>query len=197
MLKKMMLLAMAVGAIVAFAAPAMAQATTTVTGTDGKAASTFTATSSNLTTQTSVGRLACNTVHITGNVSNGADATLSGIHGTATSDIHPFNTAAECPILGPLGEVVTAARITSISGEMTLEGGSGEAEFGFHFDVTIAPGVLATCDYNTSGGAALTYSGSVITITPPGAELVGTGETGCPTEGTLDGELTLDGSIDG
>jgi hypothetical protein len=194
MLKKMMLLAMAVGALVAFAAPAIAQAETVITDTEELPATTMTAFSSNLTTTTAVGILDCNTVNITGNVTNGTPATLSEIHGTATSDVHPFSTIGECPVRNGEGTPITGARITAISGHAELEGGTGTASFDFTYDVTVAPGVfLSGCTFTTSG-AALTYSGDNITL--DNAVLTGSGPAGCSTTGELSGDLTLDGSVD-
>jgi hypothetical protein len=195
MLKKIMLLAMAVGALVAFAAPAMAQAETVITDTEGEPATTITAFSSNSALMTVWGITDCNAVNLAGHVTNGSPATLSEIQGTATSDVHPFSTTGECPLRNGEGVPITGLRFTAISGHAELEGGSGTVSFDFTYDLTVAPGVfLSGCTFTTEG-AALTYdeAGSIALE----FVLTGGGPAGCPLAGGLSGDLALDGTIDG
>lgn len=70
MLRKMMLLAMTVAALVAFAAPTVAQATLMSGGTALKLGTEVTATSTNMTSEDARGTAACEKVTIRGKVTN-------------------------------------------------------------------------------------------------------------------------------
>jgi hypothetical protein len=115
MLKKMMLLAMAVGAIAAFAAPAMAQASVELSDSEGTLpiGAEVTATSHNLVTFSPVlGTLTCERVTIHGDVTENGE---SSIH------IEETNTETEGCSPAP----ITIAE----SGDITIEeGGTGLAE---------------------------------------------------------------------
>jgi hypothetical protein len=192
MVKKLMLLAMAVGALVAFAAPAMAQANVTLTNEAGEALESgegITATGSDLETVTAAGTLFCNEVNLSGEVGSngGATATAENISGTATFDGSPA-----CPVLVG-GEPVTQAVITNISASVAFAGGgNGTASFSFTYDLFVSPTEAIMCTFATSSPAAITYTtGPPAVVTVPGAALTGTGELGCPSTGTLHGHLTL------
>jgi hypothetical protein len=197
MLKKMMLLAMAVGALIAFAAPA-AQATT-VLNTEGEPAETITAFSGNLKSTTTAGTLDCNQVNITGDVENELPhATISNIHGTATSSVEPFASIGECPVRNAEGVPVSGARITSIGGHASLSGGTATVSFDFTYDVTVAAGVfLNGCTFEVNNAKVPYTTKGVITFA--NVALAGGSEDSelCSNEGIFEGELQLDGTVEG
>jgi hypothetical protein len=196
MLKKTMLLAMAVGALVAFAAPA-AMAQTTITNTDGEPATTITAFSSNLRLTTTAGILDCDTVNLTGGVTSGTPATISSIHGTATSDVHPLSTVGECPVRNTEGKIVTGGRVTAITGHASLEGGTALVSLDFTYDITVSPGVFLTgCTFEVNNAEVPYTTTGVITFTQTPMGGGGGDPAPCADVSFLDGELQLDGTVD-
>jgi hypothetical protein len=176
MLKKMMLLAMAVGALIAFAAPTVAQAE--LTGVEK--GDTIIATSTNLRTTTAGGTLFCKHVQINAEVTgNGATATAQ------TTSV----TTNECSVEQNGAPVI----ITSASaGEISLGGEAGTAQPAFVDDIPAA--FLAGCEL--SGEAAVTYvSGTdVISIPKPETPNMAGGATdpaGCANAGFIEGDLTV------
>jgi hypothetical protein len=196
MLKKMMLLAMAVGALVAFAAPA-AMAETVITNTEGEPAAVITASSNNLKLTTTSGILDCDTVNLTGDVQNGAPATIFNIHGTATSDVHPLSTVGECPVRNAEGKIVTGGRVTAISGHMSLSGGTATVSLDFTYDITVAAGVFLNGCTIEVNNAEVTYTTTgVITFVQTPMSGGASDPASCADVGFLDGDLALDGHVD-
>jgi hypothetical protein len=189
MLKKMMLLAMAVGAILAFAAPA-AMAQVQITDSEGEPLGAVAFDSTNLRSTTANGILACETVSLTGTASGG---TISGITGTATGALP----GGECRVLNGSGETVTGAKITTISGHADLD--AGTASFTFSYDVTVAPGVYVSGCHFVATEQAVTHGETSVSI--PGAAMTGSGPATppCSTVGELHGTLNIQNgaTIDG
>jgi len=172
MTKKLTLLAMAVGAIAAFVAPAAANATilTDSSGTLQPGATVF-ATSSNTETTTSTGTLSCAKVELDLTVvSNGTPAELFG-----------GGEAENCKITQNGAPVVIT--VINVEEVVVNGGGTGEATFTFVSDIA---GML-TCHF--SGTVPITYTPTTDLIHIAGG-LIGAGP-GCPTAGAIHGTFTL------
>jgi hypothetical protein len=183
MLKKMMLLAVAAGALVAFAAPTVAQATELKEGkTKLAVGAKVTATSTNLVTTTAAGKLACALVTIHGNVTeNGPSAVIEP---TST-------TTSECHLITASNGVTHAVTITDPTvGTIKLTGGgASSATATFIADI---PTLGVECHF--AGTVAFTYVSKSDTFSIPGSILTGSGAT-CPvSEGTIEGSFTLETS---
>lgn len=181
MMKKLTLLAMAVGALIAFAVPAMASANVTLTDEGGQPVavnSKITAYSVNTETTSKNGNLVCPWVGITGNVAeNGTAVRLDEVEVTLPT---------ECTFAGFLPSHVSAS-IDEI--ELTT-GGAGTA-YGVAFSSLIT-GVGATCNFsgNEEGSLAVSWSSGAISIGGAGNNLVASG-AGCPTEAEIHGDFGL------
>jgi len=172
MSKKMTLLAMAVGAIAAFVAPAAANATilTDSSGTLQPGATVF-ATSTNTETTTSTGTISCAKVEFDLTVvSNGTPAEIFG-----------GGEAEGCKVTQNSAPIV----ITLINIEEILINGGGTGEMTFTFVSDIA-GVL-TCHF--SGTVPITYTPTTDLIHIAGG-LVGAGAN-CPSAAAIHGTFTL------
>ena len=179
MLKKTMLLAVAASALVAFAAPAIAQATslTDPPGTKLVKGALVTATSTNLeTTVTGGGALFCEKVTIHGEVTNAGGAGKS-------VTITPSSTTTEnCQITGVGPVAITKPTV----GVITLGGsGTGSASATFIADIP------QECHF--AGNIAFSWVSGTDTLSIPGSSLLGTG-VNCPPEGTISGSFTLETS---
>jgi hypothetical protein len=190
-MRKLMLMALSIGALVAFMAPAAAQAVElTENGTALTPGAEVTATSSNLVTTTQGGVFECGSVvlHLTVGT-NGPE------HVTLTQD--GVATAANCELnqtgigKGHLPATITDGTI----GEMTInEAGEGEASATFIDDVyaNAAHTILALSCHaegqvsvqGVAGTDELIVNPSPLTITNPG----------CPPSGTIEGTFTLETS---
>jgi hypothetical protein len=159
MMRKMLLLAMSVGLVLAFTVSA-AQATA-ITDEEGNEVSSLTMTSEPLEIQTSAGKVVCNQVHTTAAAESGFPSHLFNST-TATSTVAPFSSFGECPIVNSEGIPVNGARVTTFEGETFLENGEGGGTGQLLLDTTAAPGVMAACTYAITKKTA-TYTTSSIT----------------------------------
>jgi hypothetical protein len=177
MIRKMMLLAVSVGALVALAAPAVAQATELKEGNKKLAVgSEVTATSTNLKTTTSQGTLACELVTLHATVAQ---------NGPGNVIIEPVvTTTAECHILTPATHAATITEPTV--GTITIGGGVGSASATFIADI---PDFELECHF--SGAVGFTYVAGTGVLSVPGSPLAGSG-TNCPAAGTIEGSFTLE-----
>jgi hypothetical protein len=169
MIKKMMLLALSVGALVAFAAPAIASANTgQLTG----AGETLVGTSTNTKTVTAAGTLVCSHVELEGEVQeNGASGSMLGNGVGFTEGCEVEQNHAPVTITDP---TVTT---------LTLNSSGGSATLTFISDIA---GVLV-CHF--SGTVPVTWTAPSNTIHIAGT-LTGTG-AGCPTAGSISGDFAL------
>ena len=186
MLKKMKLLAMAVGVLVVFAIPAAASATPVITH-EGASVETVTATQdpenlvlTSFTVELSPLRCESIDLHIELSVDNTSEATGEG-EGTATNCGDPAP-----PPNGALVEV-TEIEIEHIA---VFSNTTGEATFNFVYDVD---GVLQNCSLGGTVGLTYAHGSNTITIAPPNA-LTGS-PTLCPS-GDIQGSFILDGEVD-
>ena len=177
-MKKLTLLAMAIGALLAFAIPAAASAATgqlTENGVPLKTGATFLATSTNVTTTTEAGKLSCEKVTldliVSSNSSSGSAASGSG-------------TSSGCLLEG----VNIPVNITTITiKSITLSSTGGKATFSFTFDSEGAK--LKDCTI-TGTNVPVTWTPGTDTVHIAGS-VVGSG-SGCPTSGTIAGDFTLE-----
>ncbi|HET7590466.1 MAG TPA: hypothetical protein VFK14_09860 [Solirubrobacterales bacterium] len=171
MLKKMMLLAMAVAALVAFAAPAAQAATLSDSEGDLENGASLKATSTNtVTTINEEVSLECAHVELTG---------TAGGEGTNIESVAGVGTTENC-VVQPFG---APANVSVPAFSLNL--GAEEAEFGFEFS---SPALgLEGCSMSTTGGvfpvfATWTLNTDVIHL--HGGPLVGggpgTGANPCP-----------------
>jgi hypothetical protein len=172
MSKKTMVLAMAIGALLALAIPAAASASQLTSG--GKAlgvGSVVQATSINATTDTSAGTLKCSHVSVAGKVTKN-----TGGESTATTSGEGTTSGCE---FGTLPATITDATLLGLT---LLSPTNGSASVTFVADI----GALK-CHF--AGTVAVTYTagGSVLHLA---GTLAGTG-TGCPTSGAFMGDFAL------
>jgi hypothetical protein len=178
MIKKLTLLAMAIAAIGAFAVPAMASAAQALTMPAGTLVSPGTGlvgTSHNTTTATSLGKLECETVELTGEVTENSGTTFAGKGSGSTS--------GKCFLVK--GETKKEIKITHIvlNSLMSEEGSKANVNFSFEADLP-----TITCTFSTgAGGVTATYvnGGSVLKLTN---QTLGGGACG---NGTINGEFTV------
>jgi opacity protein-like surface antigen len=167
MFKKTMLLALSAGAIIAFAAPAMAQADELVEsgGTVHLAkGAEVTATSTNLATVVpGVGTLTCSKVTVHGTLKK---VTAPITIGQTTTEVEGCNV----PVTNP--EVA----------EIVIEGGSGEGS-GVSFTADLSPSCML------GGTVAFTYTTNSDVLSIAGSILTGTCGGG---QGTISGSFTLE-----
>lgn len=164
MIKKLTLLAMAVGALVAFAVPAAASAAVTLTTGEEtlKAPSEITAVSTNTKTTIAPGVvLECAEVNLAGETT-GEGETTTGASGEGG--------ASECKAAG------NPVTITGITFSIDLE--TNKAQFKFTFD-----GLGKTnCTEETIGeGVDIDWTDTTDEIHIAGGPLKGGGEAGCPS----------------
>lgn len=181
MLKKMMLLAMAVGALVALAAPAMASAVT-LTDEHGNAVpvgTIVTATSANSETTAGGNVIACEEVDITGEVTenNGPHVTIEEMT-VSTSDPCFFN-----------GFPIVHIR-AAITGKITLEPGGGGLASGVSFEAEITG--VTTCTFTGSGaGESLPVGWAAGGVSLGGAVNLNGAGPGCPGAGEIHGSFGI------
>lgn len=158
MIKKTMLLATAIGVLVALAIPAAASAQllTSPAGTAIKVGTNITATSTNLVTTTALGKLTCAKVTIHANVTANKGST-SAVSSTSV-------TTESCDLL-TASLVSHPATITSASASFHIEKkGVGTTTATFIADI---PAVPATC--HESGTPGITYTAGTDVINVKGA----------------------------
>jgi hypothetical protein len=177
MARKFVLLAMALGAVVALAVPAIASAQELrAEGEPLPVGSDLTATSTNLKTVTAVGTLECKKVTIHANVTeNGAEASAAESTSIET----------EGCVTNQGGGVLIPTNIEEASANLSLNSAGGTA--GATFVANIGPGALS-CHFAGSPGITYTHGSSELTIA---GELTGTG-TECPPNGVMSGNFTLE-----
>jgi len=187
MLKKMMLLAMAVVAVVAFAAPAMAQAEVVLTEENQplEEGAEITATSTNLVTTFTGGSLQCSKVtfhfevktngpeHVVLTTLNHTEGTTEGCNATATG----------------VGTVPATITDPTLAHEVTINTwGTATAAASFKSDAPLLGlsecSLAGTVHFQASGGSNIGVGPSGLTG--------GGGSAGCPTSGTIEGTLALE-----
>ena len=190
MFKKMTLLAAALAALVAFAVPAVAQAT--ITNSEGGIATEPSALSTNTLSTTNIGGTAsvlkCQTVKLNLKPTPGEPTHLTlntweakGHEGSELGHADP-----ECRAT-PSGITVT---ITNITATVKLNGGgTGTADFSYTYKIThpiIGP---QHCTF-TATGAAVNYTPTSSAIAVAGG-MTGEGGGICPTTGSIHGNFTV------
>lgn len=176
-IKKMMLLALSVGALVAFAVPAVAQAAELKeNGVKLGLHSLVTATSTNLETTTAGGALFCAKTTIHGEITN------AGGPGKEVRITPSSTTVESCEITGVGPVAVTNPSV----GVIGFAGGTGSAA-----SATFIADIPQECHF--AGAVGFTYVNGSSTFSVPGSVLAGTG-SGCPPEGTIAGSFSLETS---
>jgi hypothetical protein len=195
MLKKLTLLAMSVGALLAFAAP-VAQATTGPLITNGaKGTSTLiTATSTNTITHTSAGTLECTTVDLTLHATENKNTTVHG-HGTGTAEgtptgVEPGKHKGHCNVSsGAIAEIthvnVSTIHLTKHGAEIT---GTAAFSFTYHLRSATGAGLIAEC---TFGGTVPVKHTGANNINVLGEITKTAGSAFCPAAGTITGDFAL------
>jgi hypothetical protein len=193
MLKKMMLFVLAVGALVAFAAPATAGAHELTNGSEETLTTgdTITGVSHDAVTTLPENRdLACATVTIHGIVEVNNGSTVKVV-----DDPEGADTAETCHILvtNPPGTVVATVpvTVTPTFEEIHLETGAGAtntAKFSFLVHIPLQGGGTLTCQ-EQSGTSTVTPTSGTDTIHVVSQVL--SSSPGCATESELHGSFTL------
>jgi len=150
MLKKMMLLAVAVAAVVAFAAPASASATISANVEEG---GSFTAFSSDLVTSSAGGELRCEEVDIAGTL--GATEEQEAIEGTVSSAFAQNAGGADCSTSTPGVTAMVSPTVSNVQ----LGSTEGTATATFTAILTVSKTVVAVCHYH--GTIHFTYNHNV------------------------------------
>lgn len=179
MFKKLTMLAMAVGALLAFAIPAVASANVTLTDESGAAVEVgteITATSTNTTTVTANGSLTCPKVIIHGELtSNGSDVAIKSLSTT---------TEGQCKFGGLINTTITSPAV----GNITLTTGGSGTIASTTFVSDIGAPVNLSCHFS-SGSLGISWTSTGVSVSKGG--LTGTG-TGCPSKGEISGEFSLE-----
>ncbi len=206
MLKKLTLLAMSVGALIAFAAPA-AQATTGPLITDGAGGTStkITAVSTNTITHTVAGTLECTTVDLKLAATTNANTTVPGSGtGTATATPaavgHTEKHTGHCAVsTGAIAEI-TSVTVSDI--HLTKHGAevTGTAAFAFTYDLRSKTGaeLIAHCTFATAAGKPVTVKKTGANTINIAGEVVRTaGGAFCPPTGTITGDYSLSDEVTG
>jgi len=192
MLKKLTLLAMSVAALIALAAPAAQAANPLITDSNGAAATTITALSTNTTTHMLGSKLECTTADLaltlTTNTNNVAEGSGTGdVTGTVPAATH----TGHCGTSSGLVTEVTTVTVSNIN--LTKHGAetTGTATLSYTYDLRTGgtPGSLvAECTF--SGTVPVKKTG-VNTINFVG-KIAKTGGTAfCPIEGEITGDFSI------
>jgi len=199
MLKKLTLLALSVGALLAFAAPAQA-ANPLLTNDLGEPAPTYiTATSSNTITHTSAGTLECTTVELTLHITENTNNKASG-HGTGKAEgTVPAKThTGHCGSSSGAVVEITNVTVSNISLEKVGAETKGTAGFSFTYDLRSATGagLLAECTFGTTAEnkVEVTKTGTH-TIKIHGNIVKTAGGAFCPSGGSITGDFTLEEDV--
>ncbi|MBS1680030.1 MAG: hypothetical protein JST08_21895 [Actinobacteria bacterium] len=169
MIKKLSLLAMVVGAVAAFAAPGVANAAklTMPANTLVPKGTTITGTSTNTVTETTLGKITCKEVMVSGNVEKNTGTEVE----VKTDATAGANTATGCEIVG-LGAVTIDPTLTNITAS-----GAGPGTAAFTFNVT------GICEAKSTTSEVTWFGTNKLHITAGVAE--------CGTGG-LTGDFTLE-----
>lgn len=183
MFKKITVLAISVGALVAFAVPAAAQANIQLTegGTALSTGAKITATSTNLKTQTANGTLECAKVTLHFEVdANGPNQVVLDPEGQAGTE--------GCVLNVGIAKLPTTITDGTVLQNLTLNTtGAGTTSATFVSDV---PAAELTCHFEGGVSAQAGASGTSILNVGPSI-LTGEGE-GCPEEGTISGTFNAE-----
>lgn len=195
MLKKLTLLAMSVGVLLAFAAPAAQATGPLITNSEGGTPTFITATSTNTITHTSVGTTECTTVDLTLHITKNTNTTAKG-HGTGTATGIPAGVGhtekhtGHCRISSGAIKEVTNITVSDI--HLTKHGAetTGTASFSYTYDLRSATGagLIAEC---TWGGTVPVKKTGGNTINVLGEITKTAGSAFCPATGTITGDFTL------
>jgi hypothetical protein len=175
MFKKMMLVAVSVAALVAFAAPA-AQAV--ITDSNGNTATKITAEGTNVVTSSPQGELKCATVKLFLHLTN-PPTTYSG---TGTASGHVNEATPHQKVTCTVNNIPVTINSITVNHVETDGAGGGTAAFSFTFTI----GHVLMC--NNVGEGAISYTPTTSTINLEG-EMVGTENVGagCPATSTIGG----------
>ena len=192
MLKKLTLLAMSVAALVAFIAPAAAQATgPLITNAEGGAAGKITATSTNTVSETENGTLECTTVTLHLTATENANTTVKG-SGTGTASgnpgAEPPTHTGRCASSSGLGVEITSITVSDI--HLTKHGGvtTGTAKFSYTYDLYFGALKVAEC---TFGGEATVERTGASSMSINGNLTKTAGSEACPAAGTISGSFSV------
>jgi hypothetical protein len=180
-LKKMMLLALSVGALVAFMAPAVAQADIELTGVD--IGEEITATSLNFSTTFwgSVFNCAKVTLHLRVEVSSSEHILLAP---TSTA------TTKGCAVAGALPTTFTDWTLLE---DLTIDTwGAGEVTVEFTSHIVFPPLGIDITNCHNGGIINLQGSNGSSSLTLNPSALTGGGGGGCPEETTMSGSFSLE-----
>jgi hypothetical protein len=178
MAKKLSLL-MAAVAVIAFAVPAFASASslTMPAGTLVPVGTKIVGTSTNTTTLTSLGLLSCNTVSVTGEVTANSGGSVAGI-GIGTGN------TSECFLSEEEAITITDITLESISSSTS---GSGTIHFTFVADL---PNNVVCHFVTKSAGASFNYVSGTDSLSIPAQKLEATPAACRP--GEIEGTFTLE-----
>jgi len=189
MLKKLTLLAMSVGALIAFAAPAAQATGPLITDGEGKSPTYITAVGTNITTHTTNATLECTTVDLTIHLTENANTTAKG-HGTGTGvGVPPEDHDGHCKA-GSLFVDITSVTVSDI--HLTKHGTetTGTATFSYTYDLlnSDTKTVIAEC---TFGGTVPVKKTGANEINVLGEIKKTAGGLFCPSAGTLTGDFDV------
>ena len=196
MFKKLILMALSVAALVAFAVPAAASAEgPLITNSLGGAAETIEATSSNTVSTTPAGELKCTTVNLHIELAENENTTAQGA-GTGTGEGNPNipTDTGTCVSSSGLGVHITSVTVSNI--HMTKHGGetTGTANFAYTYDLYSGSTLVAEC---TIGGSETVKATGTSTLNISGTLTKTAGTSLCPETGTIKGDFTLDDEFGG
>jgi hypothetical protein len=177
MIKKLMLLAMAVGLVV-FAAPAFASASSLVTNGEEEAATSVTATQDPEDPVIThllggLGQWECETIDLSIGLESNEEEEAMGSGTGAGTGCHDG--------LAPISTEINISTITLNAG------GTGTASLTFKYSIPALG--LTNCEFSGTVGLGFATDSSTFTITSPNAL---TGSAGCPPSVTITGSFVLD-----
>lgn len=183
MIKKLTMLAMAVGALVAFAVPAAASATPLIHDEKGEPVNHVTAVSENTISVTNLGTLECSTVELTIEVTENTTTTAHG-HGDGAAFGTPPSHEGPC-LTEPLGLDVHINRV-EVNTIHLNDDGTGSATFEFDFVIT------GVTECTVGGDADVSYVPGSSTLSIDGDLKTLSGGPLCPDESsTISGDFDL------
>jgi hypothetical protein len=178
MIKKLTLLAMAIGALVAFAVPAMASADVRLTDALGtvEVPSDITGTSGNAQTVTANGTLVCEEVHVTATVTTNTEATVFASGKSATAN--------KCKVLQTGTPVVITPTLENIH---ITTGGTKTASFKFVAHIGGVGG--PKCEYG--GTVPVSYTSGSSSLHAEGTLTGSSGVAPCNLTAAFSGDFAL------
>jgi len=192
MLKKLTLLAMSVGALLAIAAPAAQATGPLITDSDGNTPTYITAVSNNFTIHTVGNRLECTTFDLTLHLTQNALTTVKGHGGGHATGTRPAGLhSGHCGAAS--GLIVEFTNVTVNDIHLTKHGGAttGTATFTFTFHLRTGPtpgSLIAEC---TLGGTVPVVKTESNDVNATGKITKTGGSAFCPTEGELTSDFEL------